>query len=143
MVESSQSQAKYVARCFMINEDPSRRNMVAVIQKTDAGKFHLKVLKDNDVTAFEVLLDKMPASWYLAKEDFLYQEDLASNKVTLVNFKFGEVNAVKEFQLPADIVIKKPISANLDTLIEKHPYEDKQALRDLISSEDGPIQVPE
>ena len=143
MVEASQNQAKYIARCFMINEDPSRRNMVAVIQKTDAGKFHLKVLKQDDVTAFEVLLDKMPASWYLAKEDFLYQEDLASNKVTLVNFKFGEVNIVKEFQLPDDIVIKKPISANLDTMIEKHPCEDKQALRDLISSEEGPIQVPE
>ena len=39
----------------------------------------------------------MPASWYLAKDDFLYQEDLTSNKVTLVNFKFGEVNSVKEF----------------------------------------------
>ena len=142
MVES-QEQAKYVARCFMMNEDQSRRNMVAVIQKTAAGKFHLKVLKDNDETAFEVLFDKMLASWYLAKEDFLYQEDLTSNKVTHVHFKHGEVNTVKEFQLPADIVIKNPISANLDKLIEQHPHEDKEALRQLIKSEEGPIQPPE
>lgn len=86
MVESA---AKYVARCMMINEDASRRNLVAVIQMTNEQKFQLRLLKENEESIYEKILDKMPACWYLAKEEFAYMEELSSNKITVVRLASG------------------------------------------------------
>ena len=148
MVESA---AKYVARCMMINEDASRRNLVAVIQMTAEQKFQLRLLKENEESIYERIFDKMPACWYLAKEEFAYMEELSSNKITVVRLNRGEVRKrpgteedfVQELRLPADIVIKNPVqNEGLDALIEAHSCTDKQALKDLIKSEQNPIEPP-
>ena len=75
----------------MINEDASRRNLVAVIQMTNEQKFHLKLLKQNEEAIYEKVLDRMPACWYLFKDEFIYMEDLASNKITVVRLARGEL----------------------------------------------------
>ena len=92
---------------------------------------------------FDKLYDQMLYCWHLTKDEFIYMPEQASGKIVHIRVLKGEVTSVKEFQLPEDIAIKSPISANLDTLVESFNLDDKQALRDLISSEAEAVKSPE
>ena len=86
----------------------------------------------------------MPFCWNLTSTDFIYMPDQASSKIVHVHVsKAGEVKSFKEFTLPQGVAIKNPIPYNMDTLIESHSYEDKQALRDLINSNANVEELPE
>ena len=86
----------------------------------------------------------MPYCWNLTSTDFIYMPDQASSKIVHVHVsKAGEVKSVKEFTLPQGDVVKSPIPYNMDAFIESHSCEDKQALRDLISTNANVEELPE
>ena len=117
------------------------RNYIAVIQVTPTSKLLLKVLNKDGFSVYEKQLDRVIESWLLTKDQFFFLEDLASNIITYVKLD-GEAQ-VKYFKLPPKVVFKRPITASMEPLVQAHPSEDKQALRDLISSEYGPVKPPE
>ena len=82
-------------------------------------------MKENEEAIYNKLYDQMPGCWHLTKDEFIYMPELAGNKIVHVRFVKGEVTTVKEFQLPDGVVMKSPISANLDLLVESSNYEDK------------------
>ena len=94
----------------------------------------MKLLNVNEEVVYEKEMDAMPACWYLGRDEFVYMEDLASNRLTVVRMAKGAVKkADVVFQLPSEVVLKNPIrSEALDVLVEAHPCTDKQALKDLI-----------
>ena len=60
--------SQYIARCFQQNLDPSRRNLVAVIEAAEESRYSLKVLTDENQVVFEKSLDSVLASWYLGAD---------------------------------------------------------------------------
>ena len=79
---------------------------------------------------YEQTLNSMIASWHLAVDELVFQEDLRDNKITYVRLSREHRAEVRHFQLPADLVIRNPITANLDNFVAKHPIRNKQALRE-------------
>ena len=75
-------------------------------------------MKEGEVVIYDKLYDQMPSCWYLTKDEFIYMPEQASSKLVHVRFEKGEVTSVKEFQLPDGVVIKSPINANLDLMVE-------------------------
>ena len=93
--------------------------------------------------AFEKLFDAVIDCMVLTRSILLYQEDYSSNVVSYLNLlEFDEEDEmlhVKHFKLPGDLVINDLVSASLEPFVRAHPEQDKQALRNLISS-DYPIK---
>ena len=89
---------EYVAICYALGEDESRRQFVAVIQKVpDAdGTNRLQVLKSGLEVVYECLLvNSRITSWHLTRDRFVYQDDENSDQITYVKFYDGQVSAVK------------------------------------------------
>lgn len=134
--------SKYAARLYQRNMDPSRRNLVAVVQAVD-NKFVIKLLKDNEEVVYSQTLDRMPACWHLDKNQLVYMENFESRKISYVKVTQGELGITKEFTLPEGLNVAKNITATLDPMIEAHPCGDKAALRQLIDSSRSQHGEPE
>ena len=75
-------------------------------------------MKEGEAVIYDKLYNQMPSCWNLTKDEFIYMPEQSSSKLVHVRFEKGEVTSVKEFQLPNGVVVKSPISANLDLLVE-------------------------
>ena len=84
-----------------ITSKNTENNLKQILAKTDFLNYEqyleartaadLKLLKQNEEAIYEKVLDRMPACWYLFKDEFIYMEDLASNKITVVRLARGEL----------------------------------------------------
>ena len=77
-------------------------------------------------------------SWYLAKNVFVYQEDVSTNIISYVyNLSIAEKPRFKNFKLPDSIKICKPKANDMEALVQQHAYKDKDSLRTYIRDQVG------
>ena len=97
----------------MINEDPSQRTLVAVIQSKDE-KYQIQLLNADGEAVYEALLDNMPQCWYLCKHEFIYylsdtniltRVRLDKSRIMIVSN--GRVQFIQRFHIDPDIVLKR------------------------------------
>ena len=58
---------------------------------------------------YEQKLKSMIASWHLAPDALVFQQDLRVNTITYVRISASMPSEVKNFQLPEDVEIRPPI----------------------------------
>ena len=92
----------------------------------------LKVVRKDGDVIYEQQFDEMIESWYLSHDRLVYQEKLNSNKLTYVRLHANGTVEVNYFQLPPELTIKRPMTANFELFVQAHPNEDKDSLRRLI-----------
>lgn len=69
----------------------------------------MKVKTKAGGTAYELKLKSMIASWHLAADALVFQQDFRVNTITYVRLSASMPPEVKHFKLPEDVEIRNPI----------------------------------
>ena len=69
----------------------------------------MKVKSKAGGTLYEQKLKSMIASWHLAADTLVFQQDFRVNTITYVRLSASMPSEVKHFQLPEDVEIRNPI----------------------------------
>ena len=67
-------------------------------------------------------------SWHLAEDRLILQQDLRVNTLTHVLLSASPPQ-VKQLNLPANLVVSRPIAPSVDKLAGRHPLPNKEVLK--------------
>ena len=105
------SERKFVA---VVHYDPEHPENLANAK----SRYSLKLINKHGIIVYEKELSKMLDSWYLAKNVFVYQEDVSTNIISYVyNLSIAEKPHFKNFKLPDSIKICKPKANDMEALV--------------------------